>query len=154
MKYFHFSDHYESCYQVYTSGKSLPGNYYLKLDNGLVEVHCLEQGWIVFQSRGQFGNPSDYFSRGWDDYVKGFGTPGKYIIYLCSINIIFNQDLGFFPLKILLTWINIIFIRPRALAWSRKYIWTDQQWYHYGTEGIFGEIWWFYSYCILRQFLP
>ena len=80
------TDHYESCFHVYTSGKSLPGNYYLKIHNSAVEVHCLEQGWIVFQSRGQFGNPSDYFYKGWNDYVNGFGTPGKkYIIDILQI---------------------------------------------------------------------
>ncbi len=37
----------------------------------------MPDGWTVIQSRGQFGNPGDYFLRGWDSYVKGFGVPGK-----------------------------------------------------------------------------
>jgi hypothetical protein len=37
----------------------------------------MEGGWTVIQSRGQFQNAADYFYRGWADYVKGFGVPGK-----------------------------------------------------------------------------
>ena len=36
----------------------------------------IDDGWTVFQSRGQFCNPVDYFFRGWNDYVQGFGEPG------------------------------------------------------------------------------
>ena len=43
------------------------------------EAACTSEGWTAIQSRGQFGNPVDYFYRGWDDYVEGFGTPGKNI---------------------------------------------------------------------------
>ena len=39
--------------------------------------YCLDDGWMVVQSRGQFGNPDDYFYRGWDEYVAGFGVPGE-----------------------------------------------------------------------------
>ena len=35
-------------------------------------------GWTVIQSRGQFGNPPDYFSKDWANYKAGFGVPGKY----------------------------------------------------------------------------
>ena len=62
---------------MYTSGKPLPGNYRVKFNTGHVDVHCLEEGWTVIQSRGQFGNPTDYFYKGWTDYVNGFGNPGK-----------------------------------------------------------------------------
>jgi hypothetical protein len=32
----------------------------------------------VIQSRGQHGNPEDFFSsKLWADYVEGFGEPGK-----------------------------------------------------------------------------
>lgn len=30
-------------------------------------------GWTLIQRRGQFGNPKDYFFRGWNDYFHGFG---------------------------------------------------------------------------------
>ncbi len=40
-------------------------------------AYCDEGGWTVIQSRGQFGNPADYFFRGWKDYKEGFGTPGE-----------------------------------------------------------------------------
>ncbi len=41
-----------------------------------VKVKCDEDGWTVIQSRGQFGNPVEYFRRSWDYYEKGFGVPG------------------------------------------------------------------------------
>ena len=34
-------------------------------------------GWTVLQSRGDFGNPEDYFFKGWDEYENGFGVPSK-----------------------------------------------------------------------------
>ena len=40
-------------------------------------VFCDSEGYTVIQSRGQFGNPVDFFFRDWDDYVKGFGEPGN-----------------------------------------------------------------------------
>jgi len=43
-----------------------------------VQTYCTEDGWTVIQSRGQFGNPADFFSaKLWTDYVAGFGTPGN-----------------------------------------------------------------------------
>ena len=47
-------------------------------ENKSVAVHvaCDAEGWTVIQSRGQFGSPVDYFLRGWDEYVQGFGEPG------------------------------------------------------------------------------
>ena len=44
---------------------------HLFLDNG---------GWTVLQNRGDFGNPEDFFYRGWNDYEGGFGEPTKVII--------------------------------------------------------------------------
>ena len=39
---------------------------------------CYEEPcWIVIQSRGQFGNPQNYFNRDWDECVDGFGVPGR-----------------------------------------------------------------------------
>ena len=41
-----------------------------------------ELTWTVIQQRGQHGNPEDYFSsKGWSDYVLGFGEEGKYFAY-------------------------------------------------------------------------
>ena len=75
---------YKDCYDVYEAGESLPGIYVLYKNstrsfevNYKVRAQCLEDGFTVIQSRGQFGNPKDYFLKIWDDYVKGFGEPGK-----------------------------------------------------------------------------
>ncbi len=43
----------------------------------MVRVFCDEDGWTVFQSRGQFGNALEYFYKGWKDYEDGFGEPGR-----------------------------------------------------------------------------
>ena len=40
------------------------------------DVYCTDDLWTVIQSRGQFGNPEDYFYRGWHEYEQGFGVPG------------------------------------------------------------------------------
>ena len=75
MKYF------TDCYDVHQQNKQLPGVYPIQVDPQLpqttVKVACLASGWTVFQSRGQYGNPADYFFKGWSDYETGFGTPGK-----------------------------------------------------------------------------
>ena len=46
-----------------------------------VKVYCDSDGWTVIQSRGQFGNPQSYFYRNWVDYLKPFGTPGRYCVH-------------------------------------------------------------------------
>lgn len=69
---------FADCYDVHKAKKPLPGIYTLEPDSHhKFDAHCLEDGWTVIQSRGQFGNPKDYFLRKWDAYVKGFGEPGK-----------------------------------------------------------------------------
>ena len=66
------------CYDVHQQNKPLPGVYPIQVDTQTtVNVSCLASGWTVFQSRGQYGNPADYFFKGWSDYETGFGTPGK-----------------------------------------------------------------------------
>ena len=66
------------CYDVHQQNKLLPGIYPIQVDaQTTVNVSCLASGWTVFQSRGQYGNPADYFFKGWSDYETGFGTPGK-----------------------------------------------------------------------------
>ena len=57
----------------------------------LVDAYCLEDGWTVIQSRGQYGNPKDFFYKNWESYKAGFGTPGiKY--YLCTAHKVFNYN--------------------------------------------------------------
>ncbi len=34
-------------------------------------------GWTVFQRRQPSCNPSNFFSKGWANYVKGFGDPNN-----------------------------------------------------------------------------
>ena len=66
------------CYDVKQSGKPLPGVYEIGVDSETsVKVQCDQQGYTVIQSRGQFGNPKDYFSGNWSKYKIGFGEPGK-----------------------------------------------------------------------------
>ena len=49
----------------------------LQVDSDLTFMaFCDAEGWTVFQSRGQFGNPSDFFIKPWQDFKEGFGTPG------------------------------------------------------------------------------
>jgi hypothetical protein len=56
----------------------LPGEYTIQVTNvTTMPVYCMEDGWTVIQSRGQFENPKDYFYKPWDAYLKPFGTLGK-----------------------------------------------------------------------------
>ena len=36
-----------------------------------------EGEWVVFQRRGQYANPADYFAREIAQYERGFGNPAK-----------------------------------------------------------------------------
>ena len=77
--YFSFSD----CEQAMLHSDFLPGVHnmtfeYLGMNRSYTGV-CNGDGFTVFQSRGQFGNPVNYFTiKPWADYVAGFGTPGDY----------------------------------------------------------------------------
>ena len=66
----------KNCYDLYEYNYTLPGIYNL---SSIGPVQCLEDGWTSIQHRGQYGNPRDYFSKNWADYVTGFGSPGKKI---------------------------------------------------------------------------
>ena len=67
---------FTTCYDAYNVQMS--GIFTLHIDSQTqVRANCLPGGWTVIQSRGQFGNPDDYFLRDWDEYVQGFGTPGE-----------------------------------------------------------------------------
>ena len=69
------------CLEVHERNMPLPQFYQLgsvSANYQIPKVQCLEEGWLVIQSRGAFGNPRDYFLRkNWEAYSKGFGTPGK-----------------------------------------------------------------------------
>ena len=69
---------YRDCYEAHKKNPwHLPGIYRLQTRHKIHAIaYCLEGGWTVIQSRGQFENPIDYFSRGWKEYVTGFGDPG------------------------------------------------------------------------------
>lgn len=57
------SNYTEGIYTVYINFVATP-------------VYCDLHGYTVIQSRGQFGNPTTYFYREWQEYLKPFGTPG------------------------------------------------------------------------------
>ena len=78
---------YLDCYDAMNKLKYLfkPGNYVIYENPEEIPLnpklnttaYCLHDGWTVIQSRGQFGNPSDYFNKTWTEFQAGFGTPGK-----------------------------------------------------------------------------
>ena len=105
-----FSNPAKDCGDIFKSGQKEPGNYDIFIrgeKENKVSVACMEEGWTVIQSRGQFGNPQDYFFKGWTDYVDGFGVPGKY----------FNRIDKFD---------NIVTIRGRALDRTAKHLRPDE----------------------------
>ena len=68
---------FADCYDVFKANENLPGIYTLRPDSEhQFQAYCLEDGWTAIQSRGQFGNPKDFFLKKWDEYVMGFGEPG------------------------------------------------------------------------------
>ena len=38
---------------------------------------CVDDGWTVIQARGQFGNPTDFFWKTYQEYEEGFGEAGN-----------------------------------------------------------------------------
>ncbi len=74
--HFLFADN--DCDEIFQAGHKLPGVYHIKVGlKTTAEVYCDKNGWTVFQSRGQFGNPADYFFRNWSEYQNPFGVPGN-----------------------------------------------------------------------------
>ena len=69
------------CYEAHERKMPLPQFYQLESVSAnykIPEVQCLEEGWLVIQSRGPYGNPRDhFFTRNWEDYAKGFGKSGN-----------------------------------------------------------------------------
>ena len=45
-------------------------------------------GWMVIQQRGQFGNPVNYFDRGFEEYKKGFGELVSLKSVQCNLDFI------------------------------------------------------------------
>ena len=69
------------CFEVHQKKMPLPQFYQLvsvSANYKIPKVQCLEEGWLVVQSRGPFGNPQDFFfKKNWEDYAKGFGKSGN-----------------------------------------------------------------------------
>ena len=71
----------QDCFEAHERKLPLPQFYQLESVSAsykIPKVQCLEEGWLVIQSRGSFGNPRDFFfTRNWEDYAKGFGKSGN-----------------------------------------------------------------------------
>ena len=69
------------CYEAHERKMPLPQFYQLEsvpAGYKIPKIQCLEEGWMVIQSRGPYGNPRDHFlTRNWEDYAKGFGKSGN-----------------------------------------------------------------------------
>jgi hypothetical protein len=50
------------------------------------KVWCDEEGWTVFQSRGQFGNSKYLFYRNWTQYEHAFGKAGEELMIVDKLN--------------------------------------------------------------------
>ena len=67
------------CYDLYNRFGVKSGVYSIKVDkNTTTYSYCMDEGWTVIQSRGDFGNGITYFARDWAEYKAGFGTPGNF----------------------------------------------------------------------------
>lgn len=75
----------KDCYDLKKNGNNQSGIYEIwpRVIKGSImndisfQVYCDMDidggGWTVFQRRGNFGNPSNYFYRDWKSYAEGFG---------------------------------------------------------------------------------
>ena len=76
---------------MYQKFNQKPGVYPIQVDiQTVVDAYCLEEGWTVIQSRGQYGNPVDYFFKTWAEYKNGFGKPGKELFFVHFLNFLTN----------------------------------------------------------------
>ncbi len=75
MKYIDCSDAKDNMGDEYR-----PGLHTLNVSGRKADVICDEDGWTVIQARGQYGNPADFFFKGWKDYVEGFGERSKPVV--------------------------------------------------------------------------
>ena len=67
------------CYDLYNRFGVKSGVYSIKVDkNTTTYAYCMDEGWTVIQSRGDFSNGITYFARDWAEYKAGFGTPGNF----------------------------------------------------------------------------
>ncbi len=71
-----FSRSKKILYYSHSKGNYTPGVKQIFIDGRSVEVYCDNDGWTVFQSRGQIGFTIQYFYRRWSEYKNGFGVPG------------------------------------------------------------------------------
>ena len=50
------TSHFKSCYEVWQSGKTLPGTFSLQIDEDIqTEAYCLENGYTVMQWHNSLG---------------------------------------------------------------------------------------------------
>lgn len=95
----------KDCYDLKKNGITQSGIYEIwpRVVNGLkmndisFQVYCDMDtdggGWTVFQRRGNFGNPSNYFYRDWKDYAEGFGElDGEFWLGNDKLHTLTNQD--------------------------------------------------------------
>ncbi len=75
------------------------GVYAISINGIRVEVYCDSDGYTTIQSRGDFGNPQDYFFRTWSEYLEPFGTPGEEV-WLGLDNIYYMTNQKQYSLKI------------------------------------------------------
>ena len=119
-----------------------PGVKTMQVTNNSTKLYtamCSEDGWTAIQSRGQFGNPADYFQRDWNEYVQGFGVPGWYPWQCLYPNLLATNRMKFPP------------TRKGVLAWPWQHVWVDsgqklQPEDHHGIPGQWdscGTLWTF-----------
>ncbi|XP_067121694.1 techylectin-5A-like [Centruroides vittatus] len=73
---------YKDCTEIKGTGVSKSGIYEIWPLNGTTQlnfnVYCDMEtdggGWTVFQRRGDFGHPQNYFLKNWTEYSRGFGN--------------------------------------------------------------------------------
>lgn len=73
------------CEEIFQCGNNKSGVYWIwprnKIVSGSVEVYCDmatdQGGWTVFQRRGNYSRPNDYFFKEWAEYKNGFGDIEK-----------------------------------------------------------------------------
>ena len=68
------------------------GNYWAYVNKTKMELRCRSGGWTVIQSRGQYGNPPDFFYKTWSEYKNPFGILGKFYQGQKTTNSIVRSD--------------------------------------------------------------
>ncbi|XP_022257373.1 techylectin-5A-like [Limulus polyphemus] len=73
------------CADVFLNGHRSSGVYRIWpkswMFTGSIDIYCDMDtdggGWIVIQRRGDYGNPTDYFYKSWQEFKMGFGDIEK-----------------------------------------------------------------------------